>query len=89
MVHTEPYYTKDLDVWVDRGQANAEAVFRALRGFGAPLKDIQPRDFSEPDVFYQIGSAPVRVDVITSIAGLDFATAWDRRKRRAPGPTAD
>jgi len=80
MVHTEPFYTKDLDIWVDREPSNAEAVFRALRVFGAPLKDLHPKDFAEPDTFYQIGIAPVRIDVITSIAGLDFAPAWDRRQ---------
>jgi predicted nucleotidyltransferase len=80
MVHAEPYYTKDLDIWIDRSQSNAEAVFRALREFGAPLREIGVQDFTEPDVFYQVGIEPVRVDVMTSVAGLDFDPAWARRK---------
>ena len=59
---------------------NAERVFKALRDFGAPLQNIQIQDFAEPDVFYQIGIAPVGVDVMTSVSGLDFAAAWERRK---------
>jgi hypothetical protein len=34
--HTEPRYTKDLDVWVRPTQTNARRVFRALKRFGAP-----------------------------------------------------
>jgi len=36
MVHTEPRYTKDLDLWVEPVDVNAEAVLRALAEFGAP-----------------------------------------------------
>ena len=79
MIHTEPRYTKDLDIWVDRSDANAQALFKALAQFGAPLKGLRPADFTEPDVFYQIGMEPVRVDIMTSVAGLEFASAWERR----------
>ncbi|GMU62902.1 MAG: hypothetical protein AMXMBFR34_46650 [Myxococcaceae bacterium] len=34
MHHSEPRYTKDLDVWVEPSRANAERVFRALKRFG-------------------------------------------------------
>src|SRR5580704_16037478 len=77
MVHTEPYYTKDLDVWVEPAPENAEAVIGALRAFGAPLLNISAKDFTEPEIFCQIGIAPVRVDVMTSVPGLDFPGAWE------------
>ena len=79
MIHSEPRYTKDLDLWVDRSPQNAESVFAALARFGAPLKGIQPSDFTEPEVFYQVGIEPLRIDILTSIPGLDFAGAWERR----------
>jgi hypothetical protein len=75
MIHSEPNYTKDLDIWIDRSDANAQAAFSALARFGAPLKGLQPSDFDAPDVFYQVGIEPVRVDIMTSVAGLDFAAA--------------
>ena len=62
MIHTEPRYTKDLDIWIDRAATNAQALFQALVRFGAPLKDLQPADFTEPRVFYQIGMEPVRIE---------------------------
>src|SRR5947209_5468531 len=70
MVHTEPHYTKDLDIWIDRSASNAQLTFAALARFGAPLKDLKPSDFTEPEVFYQMGIEPVRLDIMTSVSGL-------------------
>ncbi len=82
MEYTEPRYTKDLDVWVKVDPANAEAIFHALAEFKAPLNGISPADFLDPDVFYQIGVSPFRVDVLTSIVGVDFEECWARRELR-------
>jgi hypothetical protein len=79
MVHTEPRYTKDLDLWVEPVEPNTHKLFAALAEFGAPTQDIQPSDFTEPEVFFQIGMEPVRVDIMTSVSGLDFVSAWERR----------
>ena len=79
MVHTEPRYTKDLDVWIEPTESNAEALFAGLDKFGAPTADTVPRDFTEPDVFFQIGVEPVRIDIMTSVPGLAFETAWKNR----------
>ena len=38
MVHTEPRYTKDLDIWIERDEQNARALLRALAEFGAPIE---------------------------------------------------
>jgi hypothetical protein len=34
------------------------------------------RDRTRPGVVFQIGVPPVRVDILTSIAGVEFAEAW-------------
>lgn len=79
MVYTEPRFTKDLDVWVRPSPENAERVHRALAKFGAPLIDCTPATFTDPQMIYQIGVAPVRVDVLMGIAGIEFEEAWPRR----------
>jgi predicted nucleotidyltransferase len=79
MVHTEPRYTKDLDVWIEADEANAHRLFAALAEFGAPMQDYAVADFIQPDTFFQIGIDPVRIDVLTSITGVDFPSAWERR----------
>lgn len=79
MRYTEPRYTKDLDIWVNPTPENASRVMRALAIFGAPLDGVKEADFTDPEVVYQIGVAPSRVDVLTSVAGLHFRDAHDRR----------
>ncbi len=77
--YAEPRYTKDLDVWIRAETANAERVFRALSHFGAPLAGMSPADFAEEGFVFQIGVAPVRVDILMSIDGVTFAQAWANR----------
>jgi hypothetical protein len=79
MVHTEPRYTKDLEIWIEPEQANARSVLSALAALGAPTDSVQESDFTEPEVFFQIGIEPVRIDVMTSVKGLAFRSAWDRK----------
>lgn len=77
--YSEPRYTKDLDIWINPTPANAKRVFHALQSFGAPLKDMTPAKFTEQDLIYQIGVAPNRIDIIMSIAGVQFTAAWAKR----------
>lgn len=76
MHYTEPRYTKDLDIWIEPTRANAGRVMTALRAFGAPVERISKKDLATPGIIYQIGVEPVRVDLITSISGLDFGPAY-------------
>lgn len=71
--------TKDLDVWVRPDPANATRVYRALAAFGAPLSDLTEEDLAAPGTIFQIGVAPVRIDVLTSIDGVRFEEAWPAR----------
>jgi len=79
IIYAQPRYTKDLDVWVKPSSENAERVLRALRRFGAPLEGITVRDLADPQIVYQMGVAPNRIDVMMGIAGVDFETAWEGR----------
>lgn len=81
MKYTEPRFTKDLDLWVSNSQENSTRVYRGLAQFGAPLiqDGLTPEDFTSDSITYQIGVAPVRIDVLTNIDGVCFADAWMRR----------
>lgn len=71
--------TKDLDVWIRPKLENASRVLAALSAFGAPLHDLTASDLATPGTVFQIGVAPIRIDVITSIDGVDFDKAWVTR----------
>lgn len=71
--------TKDLDIWVRPDPSNAPRVLKALREFGAPLHDLSEMDLRSGGLIFQIGVEPVRIDVLTSISGVDFSEAWGER----------
>lgn len=68
--------TKDLDVWIRPTPENAARAHRALGAFGAPLHDLEVEDLATPGTVFQIGVAPVRIDVLTVIDGVTFDEAW-------------
>lgn len=78
MKYSEPRYTKDLDIWVEASTENAARVYGALAEFGAPLDDLTENDFA-CDGFFQMGQPPVRIDIMMSIAGVNFEDAWPNR----------
>lgn len=71
--------TKDLDVWVNPTSENASRVLEALEAFGAPMHDLTAEDLSTPGTVFQIGVAPIRIDVLTDIEGVTFSDAWNDR----------
>jgi hypothetical protein len=79
-VHGYPRATGDLDVWVRPTKENADRVWKAIEQYGAPRRNITREDFCTEDVVFQIGTAPNRIDVLTSIDGVDFDEAWSNRK---------
>lgn len=79
--HTEPRYTKDLDIWVEPTLRNATRVMRALKRFRAPTKSVRAEDFTNLQIVFQIGVEPVRIDLLTSMKGLKFEDAWAARTR--------
>jgi hypothetical protein len=77
--HGCPRFTGDLDLWVAVDEKNAGAVSQSLKDFGfAGL--FHARDFSKPGYAIQLGRPPYRIDILTSIQGVDFNAAYARRK---------
>jgi len=64
---------------VEPDAQNAKGVFAALAAFGAPLEGLTSADFAEPGPFFRIGREPVGVDILTTIPGIQFDQAWQRR----------
>jgi hypothetical protein len=78
--HGVPRATGDLDLWERGTPENARKVLAALKSFGVPLFNLSVKDLSTPDIVFQIGVAPLRIDILTSITGVEFEGAWARRK---------
>ncbi len=77
--HAQPRATKDLDIFIRPDAENARAIYNALAKFGAPLEGVTPEDFLDRDGFFRMGHAPVMIEVLPSITGVEFDDAWSKR----------
>ena len=77
--HGLPRATGDIDIWVRSTPGNARGVMRALVKFGAPVSGVSEADFTCPGVVVQLGVAPSRIDLLTSIDGVEFEEAWGNK----------
>ena len=77
--HGHPRATGDLDIWIRPTSTNARQVLGALKQFGAPISDISLEDLSQSKTVFQIGVSPCRIDILTSITGVDFDQAWENK----------
>jgi hypothetical protein len=73
--HGLPRATGDLDLLVQTTRTNAERAYRALVRFGPPVQahGLTADDFAMPGTVYQLGLPPFRIDVLTELAGVDYA----------------
>jgi hypothetical protein len=82
-LHARPRATLDLDVLIERTPANARKLLKALLLFfdGASL-GYKIEDLIDPRWVLQLGVAPMRIDVLPSIPGIEqFSVAWKNRVR--------
>jgi len=73
--HGAPRYTRDIDLYVRPTKENSERIMAALDVFGFRPEELSAKDFQREGTFTQIGYPPVRVDLITSIAGVTWEQA--------------
>jgi hypothetical protein len=74
--HGHPRYTKDLDVWIDLDESNAQNLIKALDQFGFGSLGLQTEDFLEPETIIQLGYPPCRIDLILTLKGVDFEECY-------------
>lgn len=85
--HGRPRFTNDIGFWVRADPDNAQRVLAAIEDFGFGGLGLKPDDFSTPGRVVQLGVAPARLDIMTSIDGVEFAAAWPRRVESKHGET--
>lgn len=77
--HGLPRATGDIDLWIRCSKENASRVMAALGRFGAPLTNLSADELVRPGLVFQIGVVPRRIDLLTTIDGIDFDAAWAAR----------
>jgi hypothetical protein len=82
-LHGHPRYTKDLDIWIEMTPENAERMVQALEQFGFGSLGLQAADFLVPDQIVQLGYPPSRIDLLSSLAGVEFEICYPLRVQTA------
>ncbi len=78
--HGYPRYTKDIDFWVWVNRANAKNIIKTLEDFGFSSLDLNEDDFLSPGYVVQLGQPPARIDLLTSVTGLEFEACYESRE---------
>jgi len=78
--HGAPRATGDIDILVRSDTQNAQSILKAIDEFGLGSLDLKIEDFTKPDKIIQLGVAPVRIDIITSLTGVSWQEAISGRE---------
>ena len=70
--HGHPRYTKDIDVWIAANPENAQKMLNVLKDFGFASLSLSQQDFLEQENIIQLGFPPNRIDILTSVDGIQF-----------------
>ena len=74
-----PRATADMDIWIAMNPANAERIVAALKDFGFDLPELSSRLFLKEWQIIRIGVPPVRIEVATTISGVNFGECYAQR----------
>ncbi len=70
--------TDDIDIWIAIRPDNAHRLVEALRAFGFDVPKLRDELFLLPDKLVRLGSPPVRIEIATTISGVQFDECYSR-----------
>jgi hypothetical protein len=77
--HGYPRATADMDIWIAVNPANADKVVAVLKKFGFDLPELSPQLFLKDWQIIRLGVPPVRIELATTISGVDFKDCFPER----------
>lgn len=83
--HGAPRFTGDMDLLVRPGIRNARRILAALDEFGFASLGLTVAEFAKPGMVVQLGVAPVRIDLVTSLTGVSWKEATSGSRPGAYG----
>lgn len=79
ILHGYPRYTGDIDFWIKPTDDNAKKVIKVLDQFGFSSLNLAIDDFVKEEQIIQLGNEPFRIDLITSVEGVDFEECYSKK----------
>lgn len=77
--HTQPRFTKHLDLLITVSEPEHLKLYDCFKAFGTPVSILGPGEFLQEDFNFHFGSPPWRIDILSSIPGVDFEMAYNER----------
>ena len=77
--HGYPRTTNDLDIWIGVAPENAKRVVDVLREFGFDVPELSESLFLQNDQIVRLGMEPVRIEIMTSVSGVEFPDCYRER----------
>lgn len=77
--HGYPRATGDLNIWVAMNEQNAVRMVEALKDFGFDMPELRKDLFQKEQNVIRMGVPPMRLEILTSIDGVDFEVCFGRR----------
>ena len=77
--HGYPRATNDMDIWIALHPDNAARMVTVLRVFGFDTPDLSPDLFLQDHSIVRMGVPPMRIEVLTTISGVEFAACYAAR----------
>ena len=77
--HGYPRTTNDMDIWVAMSRQNAEKLVAVLSEFGFGTPELTMDLFLTEQKVVRMGVPPMRIEILTSISGVDFAACFQSR----------
>ena len=77
--HGYPRATADIDIWIAMHSLNADKVVVVLKEFGFDVPELKPDIFLKEDQIIRMGMPPIRIEIATTISGVDFDECFRER----------
>jgi hypothetical protein len=76
--HGHPRATADIDIWIPMRADTAQQLVTVLQAFGFDVPQLSPDLFLRPDQVIRLGVPPLRIELLTTIAGVEFDACYAR-----------
>ena len=78
-LHSRPRATQDIDFWIRPSKENAKNVIKVLIEFGFADVKLTIEELIDKDQLFILGRPPFRIDLLTSISGVQFDEAFNNK----------
>jgi predicted nucleotidyltransferase len=77
--HGYPRATNDMDIWIAISSETAKHMVNVLKEFGFNTPQLSSNLFLEEKKIIRMGVAPIRIEILTSISGVDFDECYQQK----------